>query len=68
MVDKDIYTFNEVTGQVELSSQGMGADERSISPTSSPTTPHHPRSKSRSKSSGRKKKLEKSFSTGDEMC
>eukprot|EP00090_Calanus_glacialis_P016150 TRINITY_DN25368_c0_g1_i1.p1 TRINITY_DN25368_c0_g1~~TRINITY_DN25368_c0_g1_i1.p1 ORF type:complete len:400 (-),score=143.35 TRINITY_DN25368_c0_g1_i1:250-1449(-) len=63
MVDKDIYTFNEITGQVELTTPGMVADDGSMSPTSSPTTPHHPRSKSRSKSSGRKKKLEKSYST-----
>jgi len=63
MVDKDIYTFNEITGQVELTTPGMVAEDGSMSPTSSPTTPHHPRSKSRSKSSGRKKKLEKAYST-----
>ena len=64
MIDKDVYTFNEMTGQVELTTPGTVNDDRALSPASSPTTPHHPRHKSRSRSSGRKKKLEKAFSTG----
>ena len=38
-----------------------------VSPGSQPVTPHHNRTRTRSKSSGapRRKKLEKSFSTGE---
>ena len=63
IMGKDVYTYNEVTGMVELTGSGLGSEDGGrISPTSQPTTPHH--KKSRSKSSGRRKKLEKAFSTG----
>ena len=62
---KEVYTYNEVTGQVELMVSGLGGEDGGRhSPTSQPTTPHHSRAKTRSKSSGRRKKLEKAFSTG----
>lgn len=64
MIDKEVYTYNEVTGQVELQ-LGSGHEEGGrVSPTSQPNTPHHGRARVRSKSSGRRKKLEKAFSTG----
>ena len=62
MIDKDVYTYNEVAGVVEL--QTSSVEEGRVSPTSQPNTPHHNRVRARSKSSGRKKKLEKSYSTG----
>ena len=65
IMGKDVFTYNEVTGMVELTGSGLGFEEGGrISPTSQPTTPHHGRAKTRSKSSGRRKKLEKAFSTG----
>ena len=65
IMGKDVFTYNEVTGMVELTGSGVGAEEGGrVSPTSQPTTPHHARAKSRSKSSGRRKRLEKAFSTG----
>ena len=63
MIDKDVYTYNEVAGVVELQTPGYEEGGR-ISPTSQPNTPHHARARVRSKSSGRRKKLEKAFSTG----
>jgi len=64
IMGKEVYTYNEVTGLVELTVSGLsGEDGGRHSPTSQPTTPHHARAKSRSKSSGRRKKLEKAFST-----
>ena len=48
MVDKEVYTFNEVTGTVELSTTNAPEDGGRVSPTSSPTTPHHSRKTSRS--------------------
>ena len=65
MIDKDVYTYNEVAGVVEL--QTSTVEEGRVSPTSQPNTPHHTRVRARSKSSGRKKKLEKSFSTGNTL-
>ena len=63
IMGKDVFTYNEVTGMVELTGSGLGSEDGGrVSPTSQPTTPHH--KKSRSKSSGRRKKLEKAFSTG----
>ena len=65
IMGKDVFTYNEVTGMVELTGSGVGSEEGGrVSPTSQPTTPHHARAKSRSKSSGRRKRLEKAFSTG----
>ena len=64
IMGKDVFTYNEVTGMVELTGAGVGSEEGGrVSPTSQPTTPHHARAKTRSKSSGRRKKLEKAFST-----
>ena len=66
IMGKEVYTYNEVTGQVELMVSGLGSEEGGRhSPSSQPTTPHHSRAKTRSKSSGRRKKLEKAFSTGE---
>ena len=66
IMGKEVYTYNELTGLVELMVSGVGSEEGGgrHSPTSQPTTPHHSRTKTRSKSSGRRKKLEKAFSTG----
>ena len=65
IMGKDVFTYNEVTGMVELTGPGVGSEDGGrVSPTSQPTTPHHARAKTRSKSSGRRKKLEKAFSTG----
>ena len=65
IMGKDVFTYNEVTGMVELTGPGVGSEDGGrVSPTSQPTTPHHARAKSRSKSSGRRKRLEKAFSTG----
>ena len=58
---QDVYTYNEVAGVVEL--QASSVEEGRVSPTSQPNTPHHARARIRSKSSGRKKKLEKAYST-----
>jgi len=62
MIDKDVYTYNEVAGIVELQTPANEEGGR-VSPTSQPNTPHHARTRVRSKSSGRRKKLEKAFST-----
>ena len=64
MIDKDVYTYNEVAGIVELQTPANEEGGR-VSPTSQPNTPHHARTRVRSKSSGRRKKLEKAFSTGN---
>merc|ERR1740116_419858 len=63
MIDKEVYTCNEVTGQVELQLASGHEEGGRVSPTSQPNTPHHARARVRSKSSGRRKKLEKAFST-----
>ena len=65
MIDKEVYTCNEVTGQVELQLASGHEEGGRVSPTSQPNTPHHARARVRSKSSGRRKKLEKAFSTGE---
>ena len=65
MIDKEVYTYNDVTGQVELQLASGHEEGGRVSPTSQPNTPHHGRARVRSKSSGRRKKLEKAFSTGE---
>ena len=64
IINKEVYTYNEVTGLVELQLASGHEEGGRVSPTSQPNTPHHARARIRSKSSGRRKKLEKAFSTG----